>query len=155
MASRRGLTRNPIDASNPVNWTNSQLKDALKELGINISINLGNSSLRRLYLDNVNRSVQISPDGENPTIVNNTAVDNLGADLNEANNATVIDGAVRNVNEGGIVPTVISSGTAILPRRMNPEINSATSAHPQGAASAQINHVVEHTTPMSTHSPAS
>jgi hypothetical protein len=63
MTSRRARTNlphNQLGNSNPANWTSAQLKDALKELGINISILLSRGNLKKLYLENVKNGVNES-----------------------------------------------------------------------------------------------
>ncbi|CAG2231526.1 unnamed protein product [Mytilus edulis] len=144
MASRRARTRSHIDNSNPANWTSSQLKDALKELGINISIQLSNSALRKLYLDNVDNRrnvqniVQNSPDSsDNQTIIvtNNSSVNN-STDVNiPTNNDSnrVLEESVNSAN--------INSASNSAPR-INLDINTPTSAHVQEAASAQVNNML-------------
>jgi len=58
--TRRNLPQNQLDNSNPANWTSAQLKDALKGLGINITIPLSRGNLKKLYLDNVNNANGVS-----------------------------------------------------------------------------------------------
>ncbi|VDI51276.1 Hypothetical predicted protein [Mytilus galloprovincialis] len=144
MASRRARTRSHIDNSNPTNWTSSQLKDALKELGINISIQLSKSALRKLYLDKVDnrRNVQIvvqnSPDSsDNPTIIvtNNSPVNN-STDGNIPTN----DDSNR-VLEENFISANINSASNSAPR-INLDINTPTSAHMQEAVSAQVNNML-------------
>ena len=57
MASRRARTnlpQNQLGNSTLANWISAQLKDALKGLGMHISIPLSRGNLKKLYLDNVN-----------------------------------------------------------------------------------------------------
>ena len=63
MASRRARThlpQNQLDNSNLANWTSAQLIEALKGLGLNISIPLSRSNLKKLYLENVKNGVNES-----------------------------------------------------------------------------------------------
>ena len=67
---RRNLPQNQLDNSNPANWTSAQLKDALKGLGINITIPLSRGILKKLYLDNVNNGVREPVESQSVVIRN-------------------------------------------------------------------------------------
>ncbi|CAC5381356.1 unnamed protein product [Mytilus coruscus] len=156
MASRRVRTRSHIDNSNPANWTSSQLKDALKELGINIAIQLNNSALRKLYLDNVDNRrnvqnvVQNSPySSDNPTIIvtNNSSVDNSTDKNIPANDDSnrILEESVNSAN--------INSASNSSPR-INLDINTPdVCAYARGSFRPSQQHVVnKHNRTLSTNS---
>lgn len=146
MASRRGGTkgkRNSVDPSNPVNWTNSQLKDALKDLGINISIPLSNSSLRRLYLDNVNKQSETSESSaelqspDNPAVNNPTNTNEI-MDLD--NDRQVINATSNTESVTDRNSTVGTLNNVVNPTntRMNMPVSISGITHPHCAGSAQM-----------------
>ncbi|CAG2240346.1 unnamed protein product [Mytilus edulis] len=110
-------------------------------IGINISIQLSNSALRKLYSDNVDNRrnmqniVQNSPDSsDNQTIIvtNNSSVNN-STDVNIPTNndsSRVLEESVNSAN--------INSASNSAPG-INLDINTKTSAHVQEAASAKAN----------------
>ncbi|VDI33696.1 Hypothetical predicted protein [Mytilus galloprovincialis] len=76
MATRRKsasrVQTETLDDQNPSNWTSSQLKAALSKIGIKITGNLSNSSLRRLYLDNQTKNSSATIDNSDNLAERNT-----------------------------------------------------------------------------------
>ena len=68
MASRSRRVTTSLDSNNPANCTTLQLKEALKNIVINVTINLSHNNLKKLYLDNLKREHNFEENA--PTIDN-------------------------------------------------------------------------------------
>ncbi|CAC5407512.1 unnamed protein product [Mytilus coruscus] len=92
---------------------------------------------RRNVQNAIQNSLDLS-DNQTSIVTNNSAVDN-STDINvPANNVSN-----RTIHKSEISANIISATNATL--RINPDTNNPTSAHQQGAASAQINHMLMNT----------
>ena len=139
--ARTNLPQNQLDNSNHANWTSAQLIEALKGFGINISIPLSRSNLKKLYLDNANNGVN-EPDMP----VTDCSGDLMLADSNVStdrgiNLANTTD---RNCVESA---TITEHGTSnhIDATRSNPNINTRSSAHQVYASSDDMGKLIVNT----------
>ncbi|CAG2242115.1 unnamed protein product [Mytilus edulis] len=96
-----------LDDQNPSNWTASQLKAALGKIGIKITGNLSNSSLRRLYLDNQTKNSSAMMDNSVNLAERNTVSD--GNYSLTVSDATIRDPIDINTSDRDVHSTPIST----------------------------------------------
>ncbi|XP_071158740.1 uncharacterized protein [Mytilus edulis] len=111
MATRRKsasrVQTETLDDQNPSNWTSSQLKAALSKIGIKITGNLSNSSLRRLYLDNQTKNSSATIDNSDNLAERNTVSDgNYSLNVSDA---TIRDPIDIHTSDRDVHPTPIST----------------------------------------------
>ena len=148
VASRRArpnLPQNQLDNSNHANWTSAQLKEALKGLGINISIPLSRGNLKKLYLNNANNGVNEPVVSETDMPVTDCLGDAMLADSVSTDRGINLTNTTDHSCVESATITEHGTGNHIDATRSNPNINTSSSAHQFYASSDDMGKLIVNT----------
>ena len=117
------------ESDNPANWTVTQLKLKLSQLGIHINVPLSHSVLKRIYLDNVQgarRSVNHLPsDNAAPDVAEQERLSSRPSDFSSASTSSALSSppvsAVNISGSGNTSPGTVNPESPIPSSRVLPE----------------------------------